>query len=416
MKRISLIFLIMVLLISCQTPLNEVSDDEVRPMIEAMLRQEPGVLAKYGSQALGEVTTFEQAESQIYQLINTFKIETVGSTEKHDGMMVTEVTAQPADMIFTVALDEKNRITGVFIKTDAKPQTSEVFYEEAISIGSDAIAGLITYPKNQTNPPVVILISGSGPQDRNSMIGPNVPFQDLAHGLAAKGIATIRYDDRYYHDASLYQEVTIEEEMLDDVSGAIELARTLDIDPDNIFLIGHSLGGMMIPKLLSDHPEVAGGIAMAGSPRPLQEIMRDQQLAQMESQGASDKQMEQLNQQMDSVNQIIQEIDTPKGADILGVPDRYWLSLREAAAPNHTRFTQPALILQGGKDFQVSAEVDYPAWQELFQDRSDVSFQLFDNLNHLFMPSLTGDATEYMTPQTVAPEVIDAISSWIEQQ
>lgn len=248
------------------------------------------------------------------------------------------------------------------------------------------------------------------------MIGPNVPFQDLAHGLAAKGIATIRYDDRYYHDASLYQEVTIEEEMLDDVSGAIELARTLDIDPDNIFLIGHSLGGMMIPKLLSDHPEVAGGIAMAGSPRPLQEIMRDQQLAQMESQGASDKQMEQLNQQMDSVNQIIQEIDTPKGADILGVPDRYWLSLREAAAPNHTRFTQPALILQGGKDFQVSAEVDYPAWQELFQDRSDVSFQLFDNLNHLFMPSLTGDATEYMTPQTVAPEVIDAISSWIEQQ
>ena len=80
MKRISLIFLIMVLLISCQTPLNEVSDDEVRPMIEAMLRQEPGVLAKYGSQALGEVTTFEQAESQISASAGSASILTATST------------------------------------------------------------------------------------------------------------------------------------------------------------------------------------------------------------------------------------------------------------------------------------------------------------------------------------------------
>lgn len=383
-------------------------------MIEALLNQKPGALAEYGSEALGKITTYEAAENQIYQVIGSFTIEAIGPTRQEAGLAITEVTAAPSDFILRVALDESNRIEGVFIKTDPKPESGEHFYEDTIQVGEAAIAGFITYPKDVTDPPVVILLTGSGPQDRNEMIGPNVPFKDLAHGLAKAGIATIRYDDRYYHDPALYQQKTIEEEMLVDVAAAFELAKELAVDSRRIYLLGHSLGGMMVPKLLSDYPGLAGGIILAGSPRPLYELIRDQQISVLKGQSAGDKQLAEFNAQMDQVALLISAMETPKGNDILGLPDSYWLSLREAAAPNYPDFSQPALILQGGKDFQVSAEVDYPAWQELFHHRSDISYQLFESLNHLFMPSITGDVSEYYTAQTLDQTVIDTISQWIQ--
>ena len=415
MKRSLILSLIVCLLAGCQTARPDIAQDDIRLMMEALLHQKPGALADYGSEALGKATTFEAAESQIYQVIDSFTIESIGPTRQEDSLAITEVSAAPSDFILRVALDESNRIEGVFIKTDPKPESGEHFYEDTIQLGEHAIPGFITYPKDVTDPPVVILLTGSGPQDRNQMIGPNVPFKDLAHGLAKAGIATIRYDDRYYHDPALYQQKTIDEEMLDDAAAAMELAKELAVDPNRIYLLGHSLGGMMVPKLLKENPGLAGGIILAGSPRPLYELIRDQQLALFQSQSAGEKQVANFNAQMDQVGLLIEAMEAPKGNDILGLPDSYWLSLRQAAAPNHSDFAQPALILQGGRDFQVFAETDYPAWQELFRDRSDISYQLFESLNHLFMPSLTGDITEYYTAQTLDPAVIEAISQWIER-
>lgn len=415
MKRISLCLLVLLLFTGCTAPAEQVEETEIRPMIEALLNRESGVMAKYGSLALGRQATYEQIEEQVYQVIGSFEIGSIGETTRQDNTWVTTVEATPSDMILTVVLDQTNRIDGVFIKTDVKPEEGDDFSETTIALGEHDIPGLLTLPKEVANPPVVILISGSGPQDRNSMIGPNVPFKDIAHSLAKHGIATLRYDDRYYHDPSLFKAATIQEEMLDDVASAIESTKDLPLDQERIYLIGHSLGGMMIPKLLSDHPEVAGGISLAGTPRQLQDLIRDQQLAQLKSQGEDQTMIDTLNQQMDGVDRLIEELDTPKGADILGIPDQYWISLRDAKAANYTAFHQPMLILQGGKDFQVYPEIDYPAWQELFHDRSDITYQLFDDLNHLFMPSQTGEVSEYTIKQTVAPEVIEAISEWISQ-
>lgn len=137
--------------------------------------------------------------------------------------------------------------------------------EEEISIEGDPaypLAGTLTLPEGTDNPPVVILIHGSGSSDRNETISGNTPFRDIAWGLAERGIASIRYDKRYYtypDAASDPASVTIEAEVLEDADAAIALAMADDrLDHSRVYILGHSLGGMLTPAIAASHPQLAG--------------------------------------------------------------------------------------------------------------------------------------------------------------
>lgn len=320
----------------------------------------------------------------------------------------------------TFTYNDKGKIDGLWMNyatAGMKLETTDVYAEQAIRIGEGGdypVDGILTLPNGATKPPVLILVPGSGTHDWDESIGSGVnkPFRDIAHGLAEQGIATIRYQERLAAYPELASErVTIQLDSLDDVNAAIAFATGCDqIDTGRIYVLGHSLGGMLAPKIAADHKEVKGILCLAGSPRKLEDIVIDQQ----ELFGNGDKKvMDEVRKQAKEVKGLTEE----SAGDYLGMPASYWYSLNLIDTPEILKtLTVPMFIAQGSADLQVYADRDYTAWQELLKDRKDVTFKLYDNLNHLFMASNgEKDLSEYLIPSSVDRQVIEDMAAWINE-
>jgi dienelactone hydrolase len=214
--------------------------------------------------------------------------------------------------------------------------------------------------------------------------------------------------------------MTVKEETVDDaLSAALFLKERPGMDPKRIFVLGHSLGGMLVPRIAArSGDDVAGFIIMAGATRPLEESIIEQvsYISGLDGElsEAEKARLGQIEEAAGRIARLSAGEDLAGATAILGAPPAYWLDLKgyrphEAAL----EIQQPLLILQGGRDYQVT-EADLRRWQEALGTRPGVRFKLYEALNHLFMPG-EGRATpeEYQLPGTVAEEVIDEIASWI---
>jgi len=270
-----------------------------------------------------------------------------------------------------------------------------------------------------------VLVHGSGPHDRDETIGPNKPFRDLAWGLASRGVAVLRYDKRtQVHAAKLVaiqDKVTVNEETVEDAVAAVSLLRTTrKIDAKSIFVLGHSLGGMMIPRIAKHDPEIAGFIFMAGAARPMEDVILEQMSYIFSRDGSiSDQEKAMLEDMKGRVAKVKAPGLSPETPSLLlpyGVPASYWLDLRGYDAPKEaTSLKQPMLFLQGGRDYQVTME-DFGRWKAALSLRDDVLFRTYPALNHLFIAG-EGKSTpqEYERPGHVANEVIGDIADWIKK-
>lgn len=300
---------------------------------------------------------------------------------------------------------------------EAETVTNDAFEETDISVGKgdNPLEGILTLPKKVKNPPVAILVHGSGTHDEDESIGSNKPFRDLAHGLAKQGIAVIRYKESGLENAGISD--TIEEDSLNDAAKAIQYAQSCGkVDADRIYIIGHSLGGMMAPKIAADNKDVDGIVSLAGSPRKLEDIILDQNRILLKADKTVTEAM--FNLYVAQVRTAVDKIKSLKEDSsevILGYPASYWYSLNRIDIPKIAKGLEiPILIAQGSADFQVYADIDYKVWQELLADKDNVTFRLYDNLNHLFMASKGKmDTSEYNIKDTVDPLVIDDIAQWI---
>jgi dienelactone hydrolase len=269
----------------------------------------------------------------------------------------------------------------------------------------------------------VVLVHGSGPQDRDETVGANKPFRDLAWGLAARGIAVLRYEKRTKQYgaklAAAVQEITLKEETIDDaLDAAAQLRATQGIDPQRVFVLGHSLGGMAIPRISKADPKIAGLIVLAGSTRPLEDIVVDQldYLASLDTSKTAEG-MPKLAQIRADVAKIkkLTAADVSSTNLLVGGPVRYWLDLRDydAAAMAKT-LKQPLLILQGQRDYQVT-QADFDGWKKALGASPNATFKLYPKLNHLFM---TGEGkstpSEYEQSGNVAETVVADIAAWIQ--
>jgi len=270
------------------------------------------------------------------------------------------------------------------------------------------------------NPPVVILVQGSGQSDYDETISLNKPFNDVADGLAKQGIATIRYNKRYYqYPKTAPISITIEDEVLKDVSLAINFIKeNKNTKNSKAYILGHSLGGMLVPYIAKTNSDVTGIISMAGTPRKLEDVILDQNIAVVNVMiNKTDAEKQEL---IANVQVEVDKVKTLKDGDpsvtLFGVPSSYWLSLNKINTPEICKnLTIPVLILQGKADFQVSPDIDYKAWQDMLSGKSNVTFKLYDNLNHLFMQTNgKKDTTEYSIKGIVDKQVITDIATWIK--
>ena len=282
------------------------------------------------------------------------------------------------------------------------------------------LPGLLTIPRNTTSFPIVILVHGSGPNDRDETIGPNKPLRDLAFGLASFGIASIRYDKRtlVYGEKIVSEglKINLETEVLIDVTSAIRLAKSIDGVRD-IYIIGHSLGSMLSPKIASENNDVAGIVMMAGNARPLEDLIIEQYSYLFSHDGISEQEENALNDlkvQIDNLDNLNQSPNDSTMNLPLNLPASYWKSLMDYNQLKEIKSVGARiLILQGERDYQVTMQ-DFNLWKKALKTHENVDFKSYPKLNHLF---LEGEGksypTEYQIESNIPQYVITDIANWI---
>ncbi len=399
-------------------------------------QQSRGLAEKMQAGDFSEIVSLlsEEMKEQISEdQLKTAWNSTIASLGDYIGIYdISQQPKQPSDNMITITVifeyennglslyltyDENGRIVGLWLNYRAiqgEPVSNEIFEEIPIIVGGDnyPLDGLLTIPKDTQSYPIVVLIHGSGPNDMDETVGTNKPFRDIARALAEQGIATIRYNKRS-NQYPMSEATDISAEVLEDASFAIDLAAQYS---DKVFIIGHSLGGMLAPKIALDNPEIMGLISLAGSPRRLEDIIFDQQMAQAQKLYSSQEQLDNVEQTLNSINSSIKSAGENDTALYYGAPAKYWYSLNKIDTPAIlSQLDIPMLFLQGADDFQVYADKDFEEWKNLLSQNPNSQFILYENLNHLFMKS-NGytDLNEYNIAGVVDSKVINDIAKWID--
>ena len=302
--------------------------------------------------------------------------------------------------------------------------------KETIVVGEGTkypLKGILTLPENALVPvPAVVFVHGSGSSNMDEKVGKLTPFKDLAEGLAELGIASIRYDKRSFaHPFKMVREkiITVKEETIEDAILATELLkRDSRIDKDNIFIAGHSMGGMLAPRIDAEGGNYKGLILMAGSPRTLGEIMLDQNEEVMRSgkgllQWYVKTQVAKISAMFEGMYELSDE-EAKKKKLGNGTTLYYFKEMGEHPASEYLlKLEKPVMIMQGEKDFQATLEKDFAAYQQLLKDKKNVTFKVYENLNHLFVNSVYGNIMkamkEYKVEQHIGENVIKDLADWI---
>lgn len=304
----------------------------------------------------------------------------------------------------------------------------ERFTETDVSVGSDpwVLPGTLSMPVGDGPFPAVVLLAGSGPNDRDETIGAsgNAPLRDLAWGLASNGIAVLRYDKRtLVHGAAMAADgaaITVREETVDDAIAAVDLLRGTDgIDPARVFIAGHSLGAYLAPRIAADAGGRVAGIAMLAAPSsPMTRVI----LAQIEylasDEGGGDPsaaaQLDTIREQVELAESPSLSTSTPASQLPLGVPAAYWLDLRTYdPLTTAVALTIPMFIAQGGRDYQVPPSELTP-WRDALAGRDDVTIREYPALNHLLMAgSGPSRPAEYDVAGHVSEELVADLAAWV---
>lgn len=346
------------------------------------------------------------------------------------------------DLMCTMSLDASGKVAGLQFTpapaTADETAPSAGVTEEAIQVGEAPweLPGLLTLPENAQGPlPAVVLVQGSGPSDRNESVGAVKPFYDLAQALAAQGIAVVRYDKRTYvygeeiASSASYSSFTVEEETIQDAIAAGELlAGDPRIDPDRIYLLGHSLGAMLAPRIVQESGELFAGMILAcGSNDSLMDIMIRQNqdvinaLADEETREAAQAQLDAECAKAEGLAALSAE--EAQQSTLFGQPAYYFWEMAQHPTPAELlqKLEKPVLLINGDRDFQVTVAEGRESWEEALDLSAPWVSHLWVDVNHLLMrpeapEEVKGTSAEYMIPCAVDAEVTDAIGAFIHAE
>jgi hypothetical protein len=396
---------------------------------QTVLRFDENMKAALPAPRLKEAWASLVAENGAYENILAARAEPIGN----DTAVLVTCRFARRNLDVKVVYDAQAKVSGLWFQPTQEaiapkppPYADRMsFRERPVTVGSGrlALSGTLAVPLGEGPFPAVVLVHGSGPHDRDETLGANKPFRDLAWGLASKGVAVLRYEKRTRQHAAYYQkraDVTVDEEVVDDALAAVELlGKTQGVDPKRIFVLGHSLGGMMAPRVAQRRGELAGLILLAGPAGTMEDAILRQMNYILSLSGMTGeeqtKAMRQIEAQVAKVKDPALTATMPKEELPFGAPASYWLSLRGYdQLATAKKVDRPMLVLQGGRDYQVTAE-DFDAWKAALAGRKDVTFKLYPKLDHLFIAG-EGKSTpaDLQRPGNVDRAVIEDIAQWVK--
>ena len=365
----------------------------------------------------GSLTSIPEVKTQKYQVYDIVLVTCQCERKTFDTRVVFDASGKIAGLSFVGSTIEYKSPSYVNRGT---------FKEEEVTVGSGewALHGTLSVPNGPGPFPALVLVHGSGPNDRDETIGPNKPFRDLAWGLSSKGVAVLRYEKRTKEHGlklvSLKNTLTVKEETIDDALAAVALLRgTQSVDAKRIFVLGHSLGGMLVPRIGKLDAGIAGFVVLAGVTRPLEDVMLEQFTyiyGQKDSLSEADKQkIEEIRKQVDRIKNL-KESDANTSESIFAAPPTYWLDLQGYDPPEIARtLAHPMLVLQGERDYQVTMK-DFERWKAALGGRNNVEFKSYPKLNHLFIEGEGKSVpAEYDKVGHVAAYVLEDIASWMKR-
>lgn len=295
------------------------------------------------------------------------------------------------------------------------------YHELPLAVGAaPALGATLSLPDGEGPFPVVVLVHGSGTHDRDETLGPTKVFADLAAGLASRGIAVLRYDKRgYAHPPTPLEatSVTLETEVIDDAVAAVELLRQSpwpSLDPKRIYVLGHSLGAELAPRIAMKSGRVAGLVLMAAPAAPLADTILRQRRYLLSLKGPLDD--DGRSQLAATEAEVAQLRRLSAGEPVTGplpfnAPPDY---LREWAAvdaiADARKAAAPMLVLQGLADYKVSPVEDFRRWQAAFGKDRRVRLLTYPGLSHRFMAA---DDAGSQQPLHVEAKVVEDIADWI---
>lgn len=366
----------------------------------------------------------------LWQSLGELKQRGASRSSEQQGLHLVEVPLQFASgaVIAQVAVDAQDKVAGLLLRpapaAKAPPPPADANYSEAdfsIAQARGALPGTLALPRGKGPFPAVVLVHGSGPQDRDETIGGSRPFLDIARGLAAHGIAVLRYDKRTLARPQDFQSgtFTVDDETTDDAVAALAaLAADPRIDGRRIFVLGHSQGGMLAPRIAQRWPQARGAILWAAPARTLLELLPEQNRYLLALDGSISAPEQAFLDKLDAQIAAARG-STPVAASELplGVPQTFWKSIEAVNARSDAQaLRKPLLMLHGGRDFQVP-DADWALWQKALAGRSDVQWKAYPALNHIGIAG-TGRSSlkEYAQAGHVDAQLVDDVARWVEAQ
>jgi len=386
--------------------------------------------------SLVSLDQLKQTYTQLESAFGKFKnVVSIGNS-KTDNLKISEIVLKFEKSLLNarIVIDSNYNVAGMFFIPTYERQTNNLisyidtsrFVENEIEFGNKdfLIKGSLCIPNYIKSLNAVIMLSGSGPNNRDSEIGPNSPFKDIAHGLASKGIITFRFDKRTkIYGKKIFQnnlDLTLNEEYYEDTDYAIEFLQNYckinKIKIKNLIILGHSQGGTVIPYILNNSKfkeDINASIFMATPARNLEVIVKEQYnyIFTLDNilDSAEQKQLDNLDIQISNLKNNKEE-NLP-----LGLSKKYFNSLeKNNFNGNLAKSKIPLLIMSCGKDYQVTS-VELNIIENILKDNQNVNYKFYDNLNHIFI-KVEGvpSPSQYNKVSNVDSQVIEDLVKWIK--
>lgn len=350
----------------------------------------------------------------------------------------------------------RDEIEKVDVKRPQEPTEPYPYYSEDVTFKNSkadiSLAGTLTLPKKKGKYPVVILISGSGPQNRNEELMGHKPFLVISDYLTRNGIGVLRYDERGVGESTGDFDAATSADLATDVKSATEYLKSRkEVDKKNIGLIGHSEGGIIAPMVAAESDDIGFIVLLAGTGIPGDELLLMQQELIWRAGGVPESDIDQSIETNKKLFEIIvksndlekleedltifltetYEKDSsriPEGATIEGLVEvqisQYltpWMQyfIKYDPAPTLEKVDCPVLAINGDKDLQVPPKENLEAIEKALRKggNDQVTTKELENLNHLFQESDTGSLAEYAAiEQTFSPVALEVVLEWIKLQ